>query len=129
MSKELPYIIPPASSGVVGTAYSFTYPAVLGTLQPPTWKVTSGALPPGLALSTNGSGYPVISGTPTSFGAFSYSITGTDAVGTVGVPVADSISVQGPPLLRISPNPNFRNPPVVLVGTSESPPAIVSVPV
>lgn len=31
-------------------------------------------------------------------------------------------------LLCVSPNPNFSKPPVVLVGTSESPPAILSLP-
>ena len=49
----------PLPPGTAGTLYSMTLSAVGGTL-PYSWAITSGGLPSGLSLSTNG----VISGTP-----------------------------------------------------------------
>jgi hypothetical protein len=49
------------SNGVVGTAYKQTL-AATGGISPYTWTITSGTLPAGLSLSSNG----VISGTPTT---------------------------------------------------------------
>ncbi len=74
--------VSPASlpAGTVGTAYSQTITASDGT-GPYTFAVTSGALPAGLTLNA-GSG--VISGTPTSAGAASFTITGTDSNGAIG---------------------------------------------
>ncbi len=47
-----------------------------GPVLPVTYTVTSGALPPGLAIASN-----LITGTPTATGAFSFTIGATDAVG------------------------------------------------
>jgi hypothetical protein len=58
--------------------YSQTLTASGGT-PPYTFKVSSGALPPGLTLSTTSSTTAVISGTPTLNGLFSFTITATDA--------------------------------------------------
>ncbi|WP_296599920.1 putative Ig domain-containing protein [Phenylobacterium sp.] len=60
---------------VVGVAYSQAISATGGTA-PVTFAVSAGALPAGLALNgTSGA----ITGTPTTSGAFSFSITATDA--------------------------------------------------
>jgi hypothetical protein len=97
MADVLPSIFPGATPGQVGVPYSYTYNAQLGTVQPPTWAVTSGALPNGLSLSVNSGNYPVISGTPTVAATFNYDITGTDARPVAGSPVADSITITQPP--------------------------------
>jgi YVTN family beta-propeller protein len=67
----------PAVSGSIGSAYSFR---VSATGNPaPTFAVTSGALPAGLSLDpTTG----VISGSPTSAGTSTFSVTATNANGS-----------------------------------------------
>jgi hypothetical protein len=60
--------------GAVGVSYSDTLAASSGTA-PYSWAVTAGALPPGLALSTGG----VLSGTPTTAGSYTFTVTVTDA--------------------------------------------------
>ena len=61
--------------GRVSSSYSFTLQK-LGGASPYTWEVASGALPAGLTLNTNSG---VISGTPTQFGAFSFTVMLTDS--------------------------------------------------
>jgi hypothetical protein len=61
-------------SAAVSSAYSQSVSASGGT-SPYTYTVTSGSLPAGLTLSSAG----VLSGTPTSGGSFSFTITATDA--------------------------------------------------
>lgn len=61
-------------NGVVGAAYSQPLAASGGTA-PYTWSVAAGALPPGLTLSTAG----LISGTPTTAGAFAFTVQVADA--------------------------------------------------
>jgi pseudomonalisin len=64
-------------SGPTGTAYTVTLTASGGT-PPYQWAVTSGSsLPPGLSLSSSG----VLSGTPTTSGSYSFSVTVTDSTG------------------------------------------------
>jgi len=60
--------------GAAGEAYSFTFGASGGT-PGYSWAVTSGSLPPGLTLSSAG----VASGTPTTAGVYSFTVTVTDA--------------------------------------------------
>jgi predicted extracellular nuclease len=62
--------------GTVGTPYSATVPSTGGGT--PTFAVTAGALPPGLTLSTHGA----VTGTPTSGGVFTATITVSNAVGS-----------------------------------------------
>ena len=63
--------------GAVGAAYSFTFNATSGTPPYVSWAVTSGSLPGGLSLSSAG----VISGTPTTTGVYSFTVTVTDTAG------------------------------------------------
>jgi hypothetical protein len=75
-----PATLPPA---VLGVFYSQTISASGGT-PPITFTISSGALPPGLTLSATSSTTAVISGTPTTLGLFTFTITATDANGCPG---------------------------------------------
>jgi large repetitive protein len=66
-------------SGDVGTAFLYDLIAS-GGVQPYTWTVTPGALPPGVTFSTSPS--PNFSGTPTTAGTYPITITVTDSTGT-----------------------------------------------
>jgi hypothetical protein len=103
-----PATLPPA---VIGTPYSQTISATGGT-PPYTFTVSSGALPPGLTLNaTTG----VISGTPTTAGEFSFTITATDANGCPGSR-AYIISI-----------PSAPNCPVISVSPTTLPPGVVGI--
>ncbi len=67
---------PPPTSGLMGTAYSFSYTAA--GFPVPTFIVTTGALPSGLSLSTMGA----ITGTPTATGVFTGTVTASNSIGT-----------------------------------------------
>jgi len=71
----------PPGPGTVGTAYSHTY-ATSGSSagSTVTYSLTAGALPPGLGLSTGG----VISGTPTTAGPYTGTVTASDAIDADG---------------------------------------------
>lgn len=62
-------------NGSVGVAYA-TNLFASGGVQPYTWAITAGQLPPGLRLSGN-----QISGTPTTAGTYSFTARVTDATG------------------------------------------------
>ncbi|MDX1253451.1 MAG: putative Ig domain-containing protein [Gammaproteobacteria bacterium] len=62
------------AEAVLNSAFSHTLTATGGTA-PYSWKMISGSLPPGLALSTAG----LISGTPSSTGVFNFTYQATDA--------------------------------------------------
>ena len=70
-------------AAVLGTPYSQTITATGGTPSS-TFTVSSGALPPGLTLSQTTGSTAVISGTPTTNGLFSFTITVSDANGCPG---------------------------------------------
>jgi hypothetical protein len=71
-----PSIFPsPLPNGQVGTPYNTSLMATGGT-PPYTWSTVTGALPPGLSLSSTG----IISGTPTTVGTFSFVVQVTDTV-------------------------------------------------
>lgn len=71
-----PLVINPAAlpTAVINVPYSATLTAV-GGQQPFTWALASGALPPGLGISTSG----VISGTPTTLGTTNFKVSVTDS--------------------------------------------------
>jgi hypothetical protein len=66
-------------AATVGTAYTGTVTASNGA-SPYTYAVTSGSLPTGLSLASNGA----ITGTPSASGTFDFTITATDANGCTG---------------------------------------------
>lgn len=66
-----------STSPQVGVAYSNTFPVTGGTA-PFTWSVTAGSLPAGLSLAP---GTGALTGTPTTAGAYSTTITVVDAFG------------------------------------------------
>lgn len=63
--------------GRVNQAYTSSVHAWLGTT-PYTWRVSTGALPPGLALTQN-AGVATISGTPTTAGSYTFTLEVTDS--------------------------------------------------
>ena len=77
-----PIVVNPASlpAATVGTAYSQTVSATGGTGSY-TFSVSAGALPAGLTLNASSG---VISGTPTTAGASSFTIRATDGSGAFG---------------------------------------------
>jgi large repetitive protein len=90
-----PISISPATvpGGTVGTPYPSTTFVATGGTAPYSYAVTSGALPAGVTLSTGG----VLSGTPTTQGAYSFSITATDSAGVPLTGIASySISIAAP---------------------------------
>lgn len=66
-------------NGTINTAYSAVLVAN-GGKAPYTWSVTSGSLPTGLMLSSDG----IISGTPTTSGIASFVVQATDSSGVLG---------------------------------------------
>ncbi len=66
--------------GVNGTPYPAQTITTTGGLDPYTYAVTAGGLPAGLTLSSGG----VISGTPTSAGTYTFTVTSTDVDGDTG---------------------------------------------
>ena len=63
-------------TGVINTLYSNAFLSASGGIQPYTWSIVSGSLPPGLTL-TPSTGQ--ISGTPTSQGTFNFTAKVTDS--------------------------------------------------
>ena len=85
-------------SGRIGTAYSQTVTAS-GGMEPYTFAVTNGSLPPGLSLD---SATGEITGTPTTAGIFSFTITATDGLSCPGS-LAYVISIGSCPVIELSP--------------------------
>lgn len=93
ISPALVITVPPATSTMqVGTAVSASFVGSGGGGAPYTFAVTGGTLPAGLTLSAAGA----LTGTPTTAGPFSFTVTLNDGVGnstsqtvtgTVAVPV------------------------------------------
>lgn len=80
----------PSSPATQGEHYRF--PLAVGGDPTPTVTVTSGALPPGLSISSAA----VISGTPTTPGTYSATVTAENGVGFVGAEpdATDSFTIQ-----------------------------------
>jgi hypothetical protein len=81
-----PYVCPTITlspstipNGTAGVSYSQSL-SQTGCLGSPTYALTAGTLPTGITLSPAG----VLSGTPTSTGAFNFTITAMDASGCTG---------------------------------------------
>ena len=81
-AASLPITVLPATlpGAVVGVAYAQMLTATGGAGAPYTFVVSTGALPAGLTLSPEGA----LGGTPTTAGAFSFTIAAIDAAGRSG---------------------------------------------
>lgn len=66
----------PPPAGAVGTPYAFTFKAVGGSA-PHTFRVDSGAIPPGLSLANEGE----LAGTPSAAGTFNFYVQAIDSTG------------------------------------------------
>jgi hypothetical protein len=113
VSNPAPPVVNPAPTppaGTNGTVYSgFSFTATGGYL-PLTWKLTSGVLPTGLTLGTDGS----LTGTPTSIGSFPITVTVTDSAPTPEMNAASfTLVISNPPPPTINPTPL----PTGIVGT------------
>jgi hypothetical protein len=79
-------------AGTVGVPYSQTLTATGGTA-PFTFTVSSGALPPGLTLSSAGA----ISGTPTAAGTFFFTVQALNSTGCTGTRAFTLVIATPPP--------------------------------
>jgi large repetitive protein len=84
---------PTLPGGTISTAYSQTLAASGGTT-PYAWALVAGTLPGGVTLNSAG----VISGTPTNYGMFNFTVGLTDYAGLTTTK-AFSISIPVPPLV------------------------------
>lgn len=66
-------------AGMIGISYLQNF-AASGGIQPYTWSIANGQLPPGLSLSP--SPPASLAGTPTAVGTFTFSVRVTDSTGT-----------------------------------------------
>ena len=98
--------------GSVGVAYSQTLQAT-GGIAPYTWNIASGALPPGISLSSTSG---VISGTPTSAATFAFTVQAKDSESTPQTATAGLNIVVNSTTLAIS-SPSL---PGATVGTAYS---------
>jgi large repetitive protein len=97
-------------AGRIGTPYSQTF-TVTGGAGPYTFRVTTGALPPGLSLAANG----VLAGTPTTAGEFSFNLRATDAAGCEDE-LHYLLTINNPECPSITVNPSNRALPSAAVG-------------
>lgn len=68
--------LPVATIGILYTGLV----SASGGIQPYSWKVNAGMLPPGLSLVFNDAQSILIKGTPTALGSYSFDILCTDAI-------------------------------------------------
>jgi len=81
----------PANQNVAYT----TFVSVAGGTAPYTWTISTGTLPAGLALSGSTTAATAITGTPTTLGTSSFTITVTDAAGlTSSLPLSLAVNPQ-----------------------------------
>jgi hypothetical protein len=104
---------PAPPDGVNGSVYSgFNFTSTGGFL-PLSWKLTSGALPNGLTLGSDGS----LTGTPTRAGIFSFTVTVTDSAPIPAMKaVSFTVTITNPP----PPTINATAPPTATVGVPYS---------
>ncbi|HEX4434981.1 MAG TPA: putative Ig domain-containing protein, partial [Acidimicrobiales bacterium] len=87
--------------GTVGTTFTTSTITASGGTGTVTYKVTTGALPTGLSLSTGG----VLSGTPTAGGSFNFTITATDSAFPTHNTGSQAYSVTvGAPSINVTPD-------------------------
>lgn len=91
----------PPTTATTGASYAYTF--VASGTPTPSYGVASGALPPGLSLNA---GTGELAGSPTTAGSFSFTVSATNAAGTVNtskitvkvsVPPVSPVITSGPP--------------------------------
>ena len=85
-----------------GTPYDYAFTATGGTT-PYSWSISTGTLPPGLAMNANGD----LAGLPTAPGTYSFTVMVTDATnetatGNFGITVTSGSGYDGPAKLPIA---------------------------
>jgi len=105
-----PLTLSPATvpNGIAGVSYPPTQITATGGTGSETFLVSSGTLPPGLALSATG----LLSGIPATTGAYCVTILGTDPQGCTGT-ITYSIIINPAPCPVISLSPTFLPPAIV----------------
>ena len=81
----------PPTSATTGVPYSYTFQASGNPA--PTYAVASGSLPPGLTLAA---GTGVLSGTPSTAGSFTFTVSASNGVGSPAVTPPITITVSAP---------------------------------
>lgn len=90
--RQSPEVIDGTIAAKVLSGKSYTDAVSAGGYPLPTYSVTTGSLPAGLALNaTTGA----ITGTPTTTGIFNFTVTATNSVGTYAIPL--SLQLQSVP--------------------------------
>ena len=113
--------------GAVGASYSYRFDLSPGSGSPgATWRIDSGMLPPGLALSSHDR-YAILSGTPTTAGTFAFYVQVIDAPGPWVCCTEEpySITITGASQQPSPPSP--PPPPLLSVATLSLPPATLGV--
>ena len=87
---------PPFHPGEVGVAYSPVTLFATGGVQLYTWTVSSGALPDGLGLGTDGT----VSGTPTRAGGYTFTVQLSDA-GGAATALPSTIAIAAAPVASL----------------------------
>lgn len=77
-------------NGTVGISYSQSLTASGGTPPYSNWSISSGTLPPGLALNTSTG---LIGGVPAASGTYSFSVTIEDSTGAISAPQSFSVTI------------------------------------
>jgi large repetitive protein len=90
----------PLPAGLQNSAYSFSFQISGGTTQY-NWSLASGALPSGLTLKADGG----LTGTPTTAGTYTFSVTFTDSAGGT-VAGSFSLTINGPLSVTTTSLPN-----------------------
>jgi uncharacterized protein (TIGR03437 family) len=91
---------PSFPNGVISVAYSQALTSAGGEVTPffePVFAVTGGALPPGLNITKNSDLSSFITGTPTTAGVSSFTLTATDAAQNT-TSANFTITITGPPI-------------------------------
>jgi large repetitive protein len=99
------------SNGVIGLSYKQLLVAS-GGVQPYTWGISSGTLPPGITLTTDG----ILSGTPTTLGMFTFTAKVVDSQSPIQATNSLTTSITINPVLSFVSSPL----PTGLVGGSYS---------
>ncbi|WP_375399633.1 putative Ig domain-containing protein [uncultured Amnibacterium sp.] len=95
-----PSITSPAPSGTIAGATGFSHTNTATSVGPTTWSISGGSLPPGLALDPSTG---IISGSPTTAGAYNYAVTVTNAVGSDSASYSQTVTATAPTITSPAP--------------------------